>query len=221
MTPRESDLKARVLDAVRSTPSTTRPASRAQPWLVLLSGVIVAAALFFLFDGAEHGAGRSTWFLVASALGWSAVAMLSVWGAVARGGSSTGRPSVWLVAVAAGTPAVLFAMMFALAAARPEETLLHAERFGFKCLGLTVAAAVFPLLALLGVRRGSDPVHPGATGAALGSACGASAGVMVDVWCPVAAPMHVAIGHIAPIVLLALLGAALGARVLRVRSGAA
>jgi hypothetical protein len=41
---------------------------------------------------------------------------------------------------------------------------------------------------------------------------------MVEMWCPVAAPRHVAIGHILPIVIMAILGALLGARVIAMRA---
>jgi hypothetical protein len=212
-----TDLKARILDAAHATPSPARDASRVFAWLVLPSSVIVAAALFFAFDGVSHGQGRPLWFYVASSIGWAAVASLSMWAALARGASAVGRPRPWLLAVAIGTPAVLFAMMFALAVAYPEVTALHPERLGLKCLGLTVAAAAFPLLALALMRRGSDPVHPLATGAALGAACGASAGVMVEMWCPVAAPRHIVVGHVAPMLVMAIIGAMLGARIIAIR----
>jgi hypothetical protein len=212
------ELKARVLDAARAAPSATRTASLAFSWLVLPSSIIVAAALFFAFDGVNHGEGRPLWFYFASSIGWAAVAALSMWGALMRGGSAIGRPRAWLLSVTVGTPAVLFAMMFGFAVVHPEVTALNPERLGLKCLGLTVAAAAFPLLALALVRRGSDPVHPIATGAALGAACGASAGVMVEMWCPVAAPRHVLVGHVAPMIIMALVGAALGARLIAMRS---
>lgn len=215
-----SDLKARILANARATPSSTRGSSHLHAWLVLPSSIIVAAALFFAFDGLHHGRGRTPWFFWASCVGWAAVAALSMWGAFARGRSAIGRSRALLLAVALGTPALLFAMMFGLAGAHPEVTFVHPERIGFKCLGLTVAAAVFPLVALALVRQGSDPVHPVATGAALGSACGASAGVMVEMWCPVANPQHVVVGHIAPIVLMAILGANLGARLIAMRARA-
>jgi len=213
-----ADLKARILDAARAMPSATRDASRVFAWLVLPSSLIVAMALFFAFDGLNHGRGRPLWFYLASSIGWAAVASLSMWGALVRGASAIGRPRAWLLAVAIGTPAVLFAMMFGLAVVHPEVTALHPERLGLKCLGLTVAAAAFPLLALALMRRGSDPVHPIATGAALGAACGASAGVMVEMWCPVAATRHVVVGHVAPMVVMAILGAILGGRIMAMRS---
>jgi hypothetical protein len=44
--------------------------------------------------------------------------------------------------------------------------------------------------------------------------------VVVELWCPLADPRHVAIGHVAPLLALVLAGALLGPRLLR-RSGAA
>ncbi len=211
------DLKARILAQAAARPSPTRDASRGYAWLIAPSSAIVAATLFFAFDGPRHGQGRAPWFYAASTIGWAMVAALSVWGALARGRSAIGRPRPWLLVLAIGTPATLFAMMFGFAVAHPEVTSVHPERLGLKCLGLTVAAAVFPLLSLALLRRGSDPVHPVATGAAFGSACGASAGVMVEMWCPVATPAHVAIGHILPILALTLIGALLGSRVIAMR----
>jgi len=212
------DLKARVLASARATRSRARGDSRLGAWLILPSACFVAGALFFAFDGIRHGQGRPTWFYAASLLGWIAVAALSMWAALSRGRSALGRPSAWLVAVCVGTPAILFAMMYGFAVAQPEVTVLHAERLGLKCLGLALAGAAFPLTALLLVRRGSDPVHPTATGAALGAACGACAGVMVELWCPVGAPRHVAVGHILPIVVVAVLGAVTGSRIIAMRA---
>ena len=207
------DLKSRILLAAQATPSTTRPVSRAYTWLVAPASVIAAASLFFSFHPTVHGTRP---FYAATTVCWVAVAALSMWGALARGRSALGRPRALLFAIAVATPAALFAFMFGLALMVPDATAGHAPQ-GWKCLGLTVAAAAFPLLALALARRGSDPVHPVATGAALGAACGASSGVMVEMWCPVAAPAHVAFGHILPIVLLTLLGAALGARFIALR----
>jgi hypothetical protein len=40
---------------------------------------------------------------------------------------------------------------------------------------------------------------------------------MVEMWCPVAAPRHVAIGHILPIIAMAIVGALLGGRLIAMR----
>jgi hypothetical protein len=212
------ELKARVLEAARNTPSPTRGSTQARSWLVVPSSIVVAGSLYFALGGPEHGAGRPPWFYVASAVGWAGVAVLSTWSVLGSGGRGTGRarPVLWATAIA--TPAVLFAMMFGFIAFDPSVAAIHPERLGLKCFGLTVAAAAFPLLALMVVRRGSDAVHPAATGAALGAACGTSAGVMVEMWCPVSGVRHVAVGHIAPIVVLAVLGAGLGMRLLAIRA---
>jgi hypothetical protein len=217
MTEMSSDPKARLLEAMRRAPSRTRQVARTWTWLILPSATVVAVAIYFAFNGLEHGGGRPVWFYVACSVSWTAVAAASIWGALGRSGSRSWRSRSALLAIAAGTPGLLFALMFGFAIVDPDVTLLHPERLGLKCFGLTLAAAIFPLLALLYVRRESDPVHPAVTGAALGSACGASAGIMVELWCPVAAPAHVALGHIAPIAVLAVLGALLGARILRIR----
>jgi hypothetical protein len=217
MTDMSSDPKAKLLEAMRRTPSLTRQAARTRAWLILPSGTIVAGALYFALHGVEHGGGRPVWFYVACAASWMAVSIASMWGALGRGGARSWRSRSTLLAIAAGTPGLLFAIMFGFAIADPDVTHLHPERLGLKCFGLTLAAAIFPLVALLYVRRESDPVHPAVTGAALGSACGASAGIMVEMWCPVATSEHVALGHIAPIVVLAALGAGLGMRMLAMR----
>jgi hypothetical protein len=204
------ELKAKIMAAARAKPSPTRAASHGQAWAVLAFGIALSAALYFASDGPNHGQGRAGWFYVASVLSWLGVAALSGWAAFSRGGSAIGHSRGWLISVAVGTPVALFAMMIGFALAHPEVMLVHPERIGWKCLRLSLAAGGFPLLALALVRRRSDPVHPAATGAALGAACGASAGVMVEMWCPVATPAHVAIGHILPILILALAGLALG-----------
>jgi hypothetical protein len=123
--------------------------------------------------------------------------------------------------VALGTPVVLFGMMLGFALAFPELTALHAERVGLRCLGLALASAAFPFAALTRLRRGSDPVHPVASGAAVGVACGAWAGVVVELWCPVAAMRHVLVGHVLPVVVLGTLGALFASRVIAMPSPAA
>ena len=216
MTPSSTDAKERLLAETRGVPSATRGVARVRAWLVLPASAIVAAALYFGLDGIRHGSGRASWFYAACTLSWTTVAVLSMWSALGRGAAASWRSRSILVGTALGTPAILLAIMCGLAALGP--TLrAGAEPIGFWCLDLTLAAAAFPLLALLHVRRGSDPVHPAFTGAALGSACGASAGVMVELWCPVANPSHIAVGHVLPIVVLMLAGAILGARSLGVR----
>jgi hypothetical protein len=64
------------------------------------------------------------------------------------------------------------------------------------------------------MRRRTDPVHPGIAGAVLGVTAGLAAGSLVDLWCPVGHIPHVLLGHILPLVLVALAGAWAGRRLL-------
>jgi hypothetical protein len=88
------------------------------------------------------------------------------------------------------------------------------ERTGYRCFALTVLTAPAPFLALVLLRPRPDPVQPALSGGALGAAAGAWSAAMVELWCPLANAGHVVLGHVAPLVLLALAGAALGRIVL-------
>jgi hypothetical protein len=213
-----TDPKARLMAAIQRAPSQTRRAARVWQWLVLPAGAIIGAALYFAYNGPEQGqAARDFWYFVASVVSWTGIAVLALWGALGRGRASSWRSRASLLAIAIGTPLLLFAIMLALASTDPDMAHIHPEKWGRMCLPLTLAAAAFPLLALLYARRESDPVHPAFTGAALGSACGAAAGIMVELWCPVSTPRHIALGHILPIGVLALMGALLGSQMLGLR----
>src|SRR5258708_2375809 len=83
-------------------------------------------------------------------------------------------------------------------------------RPGLRCLGLTLAMSALPLLALLYVRRGTDPTHPRTAGFGLGAATGLGAAVFVDMSCPVAHASHLLLGHVLPIGILSLAGVWLG-----------
>jgi hypothetical protein len=211
-----AELKEHVLAAVRRSPSPVRGAVRREAVGVLLAGFAVAIALFFAAGGVHHALGRPAWFLGASAALWAAVALLAL-RAAWRGGIAFGAGSLTsLAAVVVGAPAVLLLSSLAFAEVDPALLRLHPEP-DMPCFAMTLAAAAFPLIGLSRARRSSDPMHPVASGAALAVACGAFAGVMVDLWCPVAAPRHVLVGHILPLGLLAVLGAAVGARVIAMR----
>jgi hypothetical protein len=213
-----ADLKAKVLASVLETRPQPRRWWGPTALFVIPTSAAVAISLFVATDGLHHGAGRPAWVLVSTVLGWVAVAALATWLAFDRGRSAVGRARVWLLVTALATPALLFVIALVWSESLPDLAAWWPERLGLKCFGLTLAMAAWPLVGMALVRRGSDPVHPGVTGAALGAASGAWAGVVVDVWCPVMHPAHVAIGHILPIVILSLFGLALGRRVIAMRS---
>ena len=90
-------------------------------------------------------------------------------------------------------------------------------RSGWRCFALTIMTAPWPFAALAYASRRAEPRHPGTAGAALGAVAGAWTAVMVELWCPLAVHDHVLVGHVLPLVVLALAGAALGVRMFRLR----
>jgi hypothetical protein len=215
MTPDE--LKAKILADAKQSPSATRGEGARRAGLLLITGLAVAVSIFVAVGGLSHGAGRPTWFLVATLIGWTCVAAWAMHGALRRGKAMLGSPRPYLIAVVCATPILLFAFMLVVNVIYPESLTAFPGRLGLKCLFLTLAMALWPLVAIVIARRASDPVHPVATGAALGAASGAWAGVLTDLWCPAAYPSHIALGHVLPILILSIVGAFLGKRVLAMR----
>ena len=186
---------------------------------MLLATLAVSAVLFFAVDGVHHALGRPAWALVASVALWGVVALVSL-RAAWRGGVSFGAGSLTSLAiVTVSAPAVLLAMYLAFVRIDPRLAHLHSDRLGLNCFALTLAAAACPLAGLSLARRSSDPLHPMASGAALGVGCAALGGVLVALWCPVATPRHILVGHVLPMGVLASIGAMLGARVIAMRPG--
>ena len=91
-------------------------------------------------------------------------------------------------------------------------TMPWPDRPGLKCLGVSLLLGAWPLAALCFWRARADAVHPRSTGAALGVSAGVLTWLLVDLWCPVSYPMHLLLGHVAPIVALAGVGALVGGR---------
>jgi hypothetical protein len=184
--------------------------------------VVVGAALWSIAwyaftQGLVHGAGRPAQILGASMSVWIVTALVVVWAAIGKGRTPAGRPRAQLVAIALGAPILILAVMAALGRLMlADEAQLVASllRPSSHCFAMTLAAALPPLVAMLYVRRNSDPVHALAHGAALAVAFGVYAGVMVCAWCPDVSIRHIALGHVAPLLLLAIVGAVLGRKFL-------
>jgi hypothetical protein len=214
-----ADLRARVLAAARATPAPPRAAVRTRA-VALAAGAAVALASIFFYFGGVRPTGRPVALMVLTALGAAALGGAAAWVVLGRGGSMLGRPQRWLLATGLFTPVALFAWKLGTSALFAGMTNAWPERPGLKCLGLSLATGVWPLVAGLVARRGAggDPLRPALTGAALGLVAGALAWVAVDLWCPVAYVPHLALGHLLPLALLTGLGALAGARALAVRA---
>jgi hypothetical protein len=212
----QAELKERVLAAARREPAPTRPQVVARARRLSASALAVALLLFFAVGGVR-AAPRPIPLVAATALGWAAVAAAALWVAFARRRSMLGPPRSALWALVAGTPTVLFGWMLLWSTRLAAQPAIWSSRIGLRCFGLTLLLAAWPLAALILARRQSDPIHPEATGAALGAAVGAAVGAFTDLWCPIAAPSHVAFGHISPILLLAVVGMIAGRVVIAIR----
>jgi hypothetical protein len=216
----KSDLKGRVLAAARQLPSGVRADARSDTRALFLTAAALAVALFLACDGPSHSAGRPRWFVVMSLATWAAVAAFAARDAWRWGGSFVAESGMQLATVALGTPLLLLAASLAIARLRPDAADSAGALVGvgrLPCLALTLAAATYPFVGAMTLRRSTDPMHPIAAGAALGAASGASGGVMVTWWCPLSDVAHVLSAHVLPVAGLAIVGAIAGDRVLAMR----
>ena len=219
MMPPES-LKLRVLEAVRQ-----RPIPRRTDRLPSTIGLAVLAAaamsatvqwaprLFGDVGGLAHAAGRpgssGAWILA----GTAALALSSTLLVLPFRRSMLSPARGLLLGVVIGVPLLVGAWL----------VLWHGTyedpftRTGWRCFTLTALTAPWPFAALAYASRRLEPRHPGTAGAALGAVAGAWAAVMVELWCPLAVHSHVLVGHVLPLLVLALAGSAIGARMFRLR----
>jgi hypothetical protein len=208
-----TDLKARTLGAVQARPSATRRTQVLRA-AILMAGAVVAGFVIFIAVGGIRVTGRPLGLVLGTSLGTGFVAAVCAWAAFGRQKSMMGRPTAWLVAVALAGPVALLAWKVGYSAQFDHGIDQWPTRIGFKCLRLSLGIGIVPLLALMFVRKGTDPTHPRALGFAMGMALGLCANELVDLWCPVAYLPHLLLGHILPAVMLGIVGAVLGSRIL-------
>jgi hypothetical protein len=211
-----ADLRARVLAAVERDPAPPRRSGIRRDAALLATGFAVAVLTARLL-GVPHVGRRPAGYVVALAVAWAAVALVATLGAVARGGSMLGRPIAHRIAVSALTPVALFATSLLATAAWPQTVDQRNSLLSIIiCAAFTALFALAPFIAFVLVLRRSDPVAPRLAGAALGAAAGAWGALGIELWCSRPTPWHVLAGHVAPVVVLALVGAWLGGAFLRV-----
>jgi hypothetical protein len=212
------ELKARVLSAAAEKASPARSVvvrSRALSWL----GASLWILLVFSAIGGLRAVERPVTFVLWTIVGWAAIAFLASW-ASSRGGSMIGRPVGILILTVAATPLAL-EVWYAMWVGRSDAALVVSPivRGYFSCAPATLGMGVAPFVMLLLGRRGSVPNYPRPTAAAMGVVSGAWGAVLIDFHCERADLLHVTLGHILPVLLLALAGYALGATLLGVRGG--
>jgi hypothetical protein len=203
------ELRARTLAAARRHPSRTHRVFRVHMILWMISSVAISLASF-LVAGGLRPASRPESLLVGTMAGALTVAVLAVLVGIHRGRSMLPRPRWQLAVLVALVPAALFAWKIAWSARYPGMMVDWPERPGLRCFLLTLAMGVGPLVSLMVLHRNSEPIRPGLVGGAMGITVGAVAWVFLELWCPVAFPRHLLIGHVAPALVLAILGSILG-----------
>ena len=200
-------LKQRVLGATRGHPVPKR-SNTLLPGLglVALAAVAMVAALA-LWGGPSMGAGRPALSGVWIVAGTVALAGAATWLSLPSRRSMLSPPRGRLLAVAVGVPVLMGAWLLLWHTTYADPFV----RLGLRCIFLSLATAPWPFVALAYASRRLEPRHPALAGAALGATAGAWAGVMVELWCPLAAPDHVVIGHVFPLVLASIAGSIYGA----------
>jgi hypothetical protein len=210
------DLRERVMASVRAEPVPPRAVGMRKR-VLLVTAAVILSALLSVAIGSPGLRGRPFAYVAALAIAWLFVGVAATWAGVARGRSMLGRPAVWRLGVATLTPVALLAASVALGQRWPQTLTDSAEiPAHLLCVLGTVGFALGPLAAFMAMRRSSDPVAPGLTGAAIAAASGAWGALGIELHCRFASPLHVAIGHVLPVVLLALVGVVVGRRLLAI-----
>ncbi|CAN5240899.1 hypothetical protein BH09MYX1_BH09MYX1_31070 [soil metagenome] len=209
-----ADFRARVRAQIAANPAPTRSAGTRRSIILHTGAALVMLAFFELAGGLSHSSGRPLALTLAVAGSASLVAALTTWIARPKMGSMLGRSRLTYLAIAIGTPALLFGAMVVWSGMYEEPC----ARIGFRCVMLTVGMGLALGSAMFAVRRGRVVHHVRANGAAIGAIAGAWASVLVDLWCPLTNAPHALVGHVVPIVALASIGALVAKRVLPLRT---
>ena len=200
-----SDLKARIMKQASAMPATTRRIETRRALLLIAGSVAIAVAIFLAWGGIRV-TGRPTALIVGTSLGTAVIAAVGIWFALGRRRSMLGRSSIALSVMAFVTPLALLFWKVVYSSQFPGGLDPWPGRIGYKCFRLSLMMGALPLLALLFARRGTDPTHPRIAGLSAGASVGLCVALFVDAWCPVGYMPHFLLGHLLPIVLLALAG---------------
>jgi hypothetical protein len=215
-----AELRARVLAAARAEPVAARTGWLRRSGILAAAGVSCSVATLWVIGGPSTD-GRPVGYYATVVAVWAVIGAVATWAGVSRGRSMLGRPASWRLSVAVLTPVALATGALLAGLAWPSTFSGVSDlRHHVICAGCTVLMAIGPLAAFALVRRGSDPVAPGLSGAALGAAAGAWGATCIELRCGLATVDHVLLGHVLPVAALALLGVVVGSRLVAVRAEA-
>ncbi|MBX3189742.1 MAG: DUF1109 family protein [Labilithrix sp.] len=219
MTTHTSDLRARILAEVKKAPSVTRATQRRRVALVSAIGALATASMFFAMGGVKAGSRPAELVAFTAGFGLFAAAVLTRLSSPSkRVPSMLGRPRSVLVTATVIAAPVLALVVLAAGLVWPHDPADEVGgRVHLACGAMTLAQGALPLVAMLIPKRGTDPVHPAITGAALGMTAGGWTVMMAYLRCPHPDGAHCLIAHVLPTLVLSAVGAALGAILLRMR----
>ncbi|MEO8799326.1 MAG: NrsF family protein, partial [Polyangiaceae bacterium] len=202
------ELRARVLAAIEAEPAPTRAEHRQKSIRALGLGVGAAMLVMFATGGPDPGHRTASFFVLSAFLLVVVSSALTVVALRGFGKSMSRAPAELLVGLALATAPVMWTLEFAMRIVWPQP-YAHAASLqsSILCHLCTFAMALGPFVALMVMRRGNDPSHPRAMGAAIGATAGAWAAVLIDLHCGSSDLRHIALAHLLPVMLLAGLGA--------------
>lgn len=212
-----ADLRACILEEAKKTPALTRAEHQKRVALVVTIGTLATTILFFAMGGFAKGTrpvelmGFTAGFAVLSAI---ILTRLSG----PRSPSPLPKPRSVLVTACVAAAPVLAVSVLAATMMFPDEA--HEDvptKSHLACALMTIVQGALPLVVLIVPRRGSDPIHPVVTGAALGMTAGAWTCAMAYLRCPHATASHCILAHVVPTLALTAIGAVLGKMFLRPR----
>ena len=210
------DLRARILEEAKKTPAPTRSEHQKRVAVVVTIGTLATTALFFAMGGFARGTRPVELMVFTAGFAILSAAVLTRLSAPRRPSPLPGPRQVLVAACVSAAP-VLAVSVLAATFIWPPEAEDVAMKSHVACALMTVVQGALPLVVLIVPRRGSDPVHPVVTGAALGMTAGAWTAAMAYLRCPHAEAGHCVLAHVAPTILLTAIGALLGRMFLRVR----
>jgi hypothetical protein len=201
------DVKTRTLEQVLRTPVASRRVDTLRR-AALFGGALAVSLIVAEACGGVPEAGRPAVFAGNAGLAFAAVVV-----GFGRNRSMLGRSRATSIGASIVLSAAFASWNLLWTASAGSEVPPHV-RATAHCLALAFAVGFLPLSALMYGRRGTFPIHPAATGFAGGVGIGLSAASFVGMSCQLSGATHFLIGHVLPIALLGLTGAAFGTTLL-------
>ena len=203
-------LRAQLAQMVAERPSATHAQVERRSWMLVALGVLWL--LFGTWAIGIHWGSRSDAWISLSLAGFAACGILGTILVFSRGAWGLGRSRPLLAALSVAIPLglLLLVVVWGWDGPRSLDWALVPWSAHRQCLLSSLFLGLGPFAGFMWARRNSDPVRPGTTGALRGAAAGSLAGVAMDLHCAQTQVLHLVLGHVLPVGLMALLGAAVG-----------